>query len=75
MPMMGNNNEACVNDEVELRSEEGEETLTQTGRNPDSPNSPYAATVKLDSPEDLSPNSPISHSAPTVTLRPPQARD
>jgi hypothetical protein len=70
MSMMGDHNKAPVSDEVESDAEGSEETLPQTGPNPNSPNSHSAATVKLSLPPDFVPNSPDSYSAPTVTLSP-----
>jgi hypothetical protein len=72
MSIMESHKETSVNNEVEPVVEESEEASIPTEPDSDIVNSHSAATVRLDSfpfPESAS---PTSHSAPTVTLRPPQ---
>jgi len=72
MSRMESHKETPVNNEVDPVVEESEENLSPTEPEADIVNSHSAATVRLDSfpfPESAS---PTSHSAPTVTLRPPQ---
>jgi hypothetical protein len=75
MSMMGCHVEAPVSDEVELDGEESEESLNTSGADSRPPHPHSAATVKLGSPPAPESNSPDSHSAPTVILRPPLSRD
>lgn len=75
MSMVGDHDEAPASDEVELDSDESEETLIPAVPDFNSLNPHTATTVKLNSPPAPESSSLNSHSAPTVILRPPQTRD